>query len=85
VRNRRALPLRQGSQRLFLEASIISTAGHKNDQHEFTPTGQDNLEKWSDMITINVYSSANDGDALAVEGERGSGKLQKPRRPGAQN
>jgi hypothetical protein len=37
------------------------------------------------MITINVYSSAHDGDALAVEGERGSGKLQKSRRPGARN
>lgn len=39
----------------------------ENDQHEFTPTGQDNLEKWSDMITINVYPSAHDGDALAVK------------------
>ena len=39
----------------------------QNDQHEFTPRGQDNLEKWSDMITINVYPSAHDGDALAVK------------------
>ena len=39
----------------------------QNDQHEFTPTGQDDLEKWSDMITINVYPSAHDGDALAVK------------------
>ena len=37
------------------------------DQHEFTPTGQDDLEKWSDMITINVYPTARDGDALAVK------------------
>jgi hypothetical protein len=37
----------------------------QNDQHEFTPTGQDDLEKWSDMITINVYPTAHDGDALA--------------------
>jgi hypothetical protein len=39
----------------------------QNDQHEFTPTGQDNLQKWSDMITINLYPSAHDGDALAVK------------------
>jgi hypothetical protein len=39
----------------------------QNDQHEFTPAGQDDLEKWSDMITINVYPSAHDGDALAVK------------------
>jgi hypothetical protein len=39
----------------------------QDDQHEFTPTGQNDLEKWSDMITINVYPSAHDGDALAVK------------------
>jgi hypothetical protein len=25
-----------------------------NDQHEFTPTSQNDLQKWTDMITINV-------------------------------
>jgi hypothetical protein len=39
----------------------------QNDQHEFTPQGQEDLEKWSDMITINVYPSTHDGDALAVK------------------
>jgi hypothetical protein len=39
----------------------------ENDQHEFTPTGQDDLQKWTDMITINVYPSAHDGDALAAK------------------
>ena len=39
----------------------------QNDQHEFTPTGQDDLQEWTDMITINVYPSAHDGDALAVK------------------
>ena len=38
-----------------------------NDQHEFTPKGQTDLQKWTDMITVNVYSSAHDGDALAVK------------------
>jgi hypothetical protein len=39
----------------------------ENDQHEFTPQDQANLEKWTDMITINVDSSAHDGDALAAK------------------
>jgi hypothetical protein len=34
-------------------------------QHEFTPDGQEDLDKWSDMITINVYPDAHDGEALA--------------------
>ena len=38
-----------------------------NDQHEFTPEGQEDLEKWSDMITVNVYPNAHDGDALAAK------------------
>ncbi len=39
----------------------------QNDQHEFTPENQENLDKWADMITINVYQSAHDGDALAAK------------------
>jgi hypothetical protein len=39
----------------------------KNNQHEFTPEGQEDLEKWSDMITMNVYPDAHDGDALAAK------------------
>jgi len=38
-----------------------------NGQHEFTPEGQDDLQKWSDMITMNVYPDAHDGDALAAK------------------
>jgi hypothetical protein len=38
-----------------------------NNQHEFTPEGQEDLEKWSDMITVNVYPDARDGDALAAK------------------
>jgi hypothetical protein len=38
-----------------------------NHQHEFTPEGQEDLEKWSDMITINVYPDARDGEALATK------------------
>jgi hypothetical protein len=39
----------------------------QNDQHEFTPEGQEDLEKWSDMITMNAYPSAHDGDALSAK------------------
>jgi hypothetical protein len=38
----------------------------KNGQHEFTPGGQENLEKWSEMLTVNVYPDAHDGEALAA-------------------
>jgi hypothetical protein len=38
-----------------------------NHQHEFTPEGQEDLEKWSDMITMNVYPDAHDGEALATK------------------
>jgi hypothetical protein len=40
-----------------------------NDQHEFTPEGQEDLDKWSEMITVNVYPSAHDGDALAAKAD----------------
>lgn len=39
----------------------------KNDQHEFTPEKQENLNKWSDMITVNVYPDALDGEGLAAK------------------
>lgn len=38
----------------------------KDDQHEFTPEKQEDLEKWSDMITVNGYPDVDDGDALAA-------------------
>ncbi len=37
-----------------------------HDQHEFTPGDQEDLEKWSDMITVNVYPDAHDSEALAA-------------------
>ncbi|PZR75010.1 MAG: hypothetical protein DLM73_06440 [Chthoniobacterales bacterium] len=37
----------------------------KNDQHEFTPEKQEDLDKWSDMITINAYPDVHDGERLA--------------------
>ncbi len=37
----------------------------QNDQHEFTPEGQQDLNKWSDMITANAYPDVDDGERLA--------------------
>jgi hypothetical protein len=38
----------------------------KVDQHEYTPNGQEDLNAWTDMVTINLYRKAKDGDALAA-------------------
>jgi len=37
-----------------------------NEQHEFTPDKQEDLDHWSDMITINGYPDVHDGDGLAA-------------------
>lgn len=37
----------------------------KDNLHEFTPKNQPDLEKWTDMVTINDYPTIEDGDALA--------------------
>lgn len=38
----------------------------KDDQHEFTPAEQEDLNKWSDMITVNGYPDVADGERLAA-------------------
>ncbi len=35
------------------------------DQHEFTPEKQEDLDHWSDMITINAYPGVDEGEKLA--------------------
>lgn len=37
----------------------------KDDQHEFTPAKQEDLDHWSDMITINVYPGVDEGEKMA--------------------
>src|SRR2546421_3712918 len=37
----------------------------KDDQHEYTPAGQENLKAWKDMVTINYYPIVKDGEGLA--------------------
>jgi hypothetical protein len=38
----------------------------KDDQHEYTPVGQEDLNSWTDMVTILFYRKAKDGEALAA-------------------
>jgi hypothetical protein len=38
----------------------------KDDQHEFTPGGQEDLSRWFEMITIHRYRSVADGDGLVA-------------------
>jgi hypothetical protein len=38
----------------------------QNDQHEFTPAQQEDLDHWTDMITVNDYPGVRDGDSLAA-------------------
>lgn len=38
----------------------------QNDLHEFTPLGQGDLSKWTDMLTINFYPQVNEGEGLAL-------------------
>jgi hypothetical protein len=38
----------------------------KDDQHEYTPDGQEDLKRWTDMVTIHYYPKAKDGEALAA-------------------
>jgi hypothetical protein len=37
----------------------------ESGKYEFTPSGQENLDTWTDMVIINVYPKINDGDGLA--------------------
>lgn len=37
----------------------------EKELHEYTPEGQEDLGAWKDMVTINYYPMAKDGDALA--------------------
>lgn len=38
----------------------------KDDQHEFTPYLQEDLRRWTDMITVNYIRGVKDGDGLAA-------------------
>ncbi len=38
----------------------------QNEQHEFTPEKQEDLNKWSDMITVNGYPKVSEAEGLAA-------------------
>lgn len=38
----------------------------QDDQHEYTPASQEDLNAWKDMVTIHYYRNAKDGEALAT-------------------
>ena len=48
----------------------------QGSQHEFTPPGQEDLSKWTDMLTVNVYHDAVDGDGLALVANKVLGAYQ---------
>jgi hypothetical protein len=48
-----------------------------NHQHEFTPPGQDDLNRWTDMVTINTYPGVSDGDGLADVANRALGNYRR--------
>lgn len=63
-------------------AFVFRDAGYfhrwsRNNQHEFTPENQEDLDKWSDMMTVNVYPNVHDGDGLAQTANAVLGNYQK--------
>jgi hypothetical protein len=66
MRKKAATPAHNRREHSFSRMLVISIAGPKNDQHEFTPEKQEDLNKWSDMMTVNVYPDVGDGERLAA-------------------
>jgi hypothetical protein len=46
-------------------------------QHEFTPAKQEDLDHWTDMMTINAYPAVNDGEKLAETANTVLGNYQR--------
>jgi hypothetical protein len=38
----------------------------KGDQREYTPAGQEDLDAWTDMVTLLTYRNVRDGEGLAA-------------------
>jgi hypothetical protein len=49
----------------------------QRDQHEFTPTAQSDLQRWEDMLTLNVHSATRSGEQLADIANRVLGNYQR--------
>ena len=50
---------------LMLDDTTYFYRWNEGVQHEFTPDGQENLQTWTDMLTINVFPTVTNGDQLA--------------------
>jgi hypothetical protein len=48
----------------------------QNGQNEFTPAGDENLDAWKSMVTINVHDWAQNGDQLAQLANQVLGRYQ---------
>lgn len=46
-------------------------------QHEFTPAKQEDLDHWTDMLTINMYPDVDDGEKLAKTANAVLGNYQR--------
>ena len=45
-------------------------------QNEFTPQGQEDLDRWTEMVTINLHEEVRDGEQLAVLANQVLGRYQ---------
>jgi hypothetical protein len=50
---------------LTFQGQVYLHRWSKGSQHEFTPRGQEDLEKWTEMVTVIVREEARDGEQLA--------------------
>jgi len=48
----------------------------QNGQNEFTPAGEEDLNAWKSMVTINVHDEARNGDQLAQLANQVLGRYQ---------
>ena len=49
----------------------------RQDQHEFTPTDDADLERWRDMVTLNLHPAVTQGEQLADVANRVLGNYQR--------
>lgn len=50
---------------LTLDGTAYVHRWSQGNQHEFTPQGQEDLNVWTDMVTINIFPDVVDGEQLA--------------------
>lgn len=61
-----ATPRKDGPMTIRFRDSDFVHRWSKNGQHEFTPPAQTDLQRWNDMLTLNVHAGSSNGDQLAV-------------------